>query len=69
MRVGHRVDQLNVYADLIVRFLNAAFENIHHAKLICDLPQIIRCAFESFVEVRAMTFRSATFAKRVRISS
>ena len=46
MRVGHGIDQLHIHPDLIIRLLNAAFENIHDAKLLCDVTQIFRRAFE-----------------------
>ncbi len=37
MRVVHSVDQLHIDAHLIVRFLHAAFEDVHYAELLCDL--------------------------------
>ena len=46
MCVGNGINQLHVDADLIVRFLHAAFENVGHAKLFPDLGKVIRRAFE-----------------------
>ena len=40
MRVGQRIDQLHIDAHLIVRFLHAAFEDVHDSELFCDLAQI-----------------------------
>ena len=34
MRIGQRVDQLHIHADLIVRFLHAAFEDVGDAELL-----------------------------------
>ena len=46
MCVRHRIDQLHVDAHLIVRLLDTAFENVEDAKLLCDVRQILRRAFE-----------------------
>ena len=46
MRVGHCIDQLYIHPDLVIRLLDAAFENIHDAKLLCDVAQVFRRAFE-----------------------
>src|SRR5207244_11485798 len=44
--VGHGIDQLYIHPYLIGHFLDATFENIHDAKLLCDVTQIFRRAFE-----------------------
>ena len=36
----------NVHADLIGGLLHAAFQNVGHAKLLRDLGEIVRRAFE-----------------------
>jgi hypothetical protein len=46
MRVGQRINELHIDAHLVVRFLHAAFENVRHAKLLRDLGEIVRRAFE-----------------------
>ena len=46
MGVGQRIDELHIYADLIVGFLHASFQNVRHSKLLRDLGQILRRAFE-----------------------
>ena len=40
MRIVLCIDQLNVDAHLIGRFLNGAFENMRYAKFLRDLEQI-----------------------------
>ena len=47
MRVAHRIDELHIDAHLIVRFLHAAFENVHHPELLRDVAQIRWRALES----------------------
>ena len=47
MRVGHRVDQLHIDAHLIVRFLHAAFEDMHDSELFRDLRQVVGRALEA----------------------
>ena len=44
-RVGVRVDQLNIDANLIGRFLNAAFKDVGNAELLRNLAQIARSTF------------------------
>jgi hypothetical protein len=45
MRIAGRPDQLDIDAHLIGRFLNAAFQDVRHAKLLRDLKKIFRRAF------------------------
>ena len=40
MRVSQRVDELDIHANLIVRFLHAAFDDVHYAKLLRDFTQV-----------------------------
>ena len=47
MRIGLRVDQLDIYPHLASRFLHATFKNVCYAKLPCDLGEIARFAVVS----------------------
>ncbi len=43
MRIGLRVDKLDIYADLISRFLNGAFQDMGDSELLRDFSEISRC--------------------------
>ena len=45
MRIVLCIDQLNVDAHLIGRFLNGPFHNVGHAKSLRNFGEIVRCAF------------------------
>src|SRR6266487_6986346 len=45
MRVGVRLNELNVNVHAVARLLHTAFENIRNAQVSRDLGQIFRCAF------------------------
>ena len=53
MRVGVRVDQLNIHANLIARFLHAALKDIGNAELLRNLAQITRSTFCTFAPTLA----------------
>ena len=40
MPVGHRINELHIDAHLIVRFLYAAFKNVHYPELLRDVTQV-----------------------------
>src|SRR4029434_6616766 len=42
--IALRVKQLNIDPHLIAHALHAAFKNVPHAKLLCDLRQVVRRA-------------------------
>ena len=44
MRIGLRVNQLNIDPHLITRFLHATLKNVRHTKLLRDLGEIARFA-------------------------
>ena len=44
MRIAGRLDELDVDAHLIGGFLDAALQNVRHAKLLRDLGEIARLA-------------------------
>ena len=69
MRIGHRVNELDVDAHLVARFLHASFQNIRDAELPCDLGQIGRRALESLCRCPRNHLQVRDLGKRVRISS
>ena len=46
MAVGQGVDELHIHPHLIARFLHAAFDDVHHSKLLRNLGKVIRRALE-----------------------
>jgi hypothetical protein len=46
MRISERIDQLHIDADLIVRFLDTAFQDVENSQLLGDIRQILWRALE-----------------------
>src|SRR5439155_3515096 len=63
MRVGQRVDELNVYANLIAGFLYAAFQNVRYAEALCDLAQVFGGAFEMLGRCTRDDFQVGNFGQ------
>lgn len=68
-RIGARVDQLRIDPDAIRRALDAAFQKMCHTECLTDLTQVCAALPFCMTEVRLITFKSAIFARAVRISS
>ena len=62
-------DQLHVHAYGLPALLHASFQDMRDPKLLCYLRQVCRRALVMPRGVREITFKSAIFDKRVRISS